>query len=61
MNSDLNLSEGLKRRLSANDSAFEGKVMLGINDNSSSYQKTIAIFYKDHIRKKKPIIANVIR
>lgn len=52
MNSDLNLSEGLKRRFSANDSAFEGKVTLGINDNSSSYQKTIAIFYKDHIRKK---------
>lgn len=34
--SNLNLSEGLNRRLNANDTAFEGSEMLGMNANASS-------------------------
>jgi len=37
--SNLNLSEGPNRRLNANENAFEGKEILGINDISSSGNK----------------------
>lgn len=37
--SHLNLSEGLKRRLNANDIAFEGMEMLGMNATCSSCNK----------------------
>lgn len=34
--SNLNLSEGLNWRFNANDRAFEGSEMVGINDKASS-------------------------
>ena len=33
---NLNLSEGLNRRLNANDAALEGREILGMKDNASS-------------------------
>ena len=44
----LNLSEGVNWRLNANDSEFDGKVRLGINDSSSSYKIEQMIHYKQH-------------
>jgi hypothetical protein len=42
------LSEGVNWRLNAKDSAFDGKVRLGINDSSSSYKIKQRIHYKQH-------------
>ena len=44
----LNLSEGVNWRLNAKDSAFDGKVRLGINDISSSYKIEQRIHYEQH-------------
>lgn len=37
---NLNLSEGLNRRLNANEAALEGREMLGMKDNASSCAKS---------------------
>jgi hypothetical protein len=44
----LNFSEGVNWRLNAKDSAFDGKVRLGINDTSSSYNKIQRTQHEQH-------------
>ena len=62
---NLNLSEGLNRRLNANEAAFEGREMVGMKDNASSCMKKYGeegyslkcvpfykLLYKTHEKKK---------